>query len=179
MNKCFQKLLVAAFMFALTCCAAIIPREHVISTEKLTTTLQQQFPFHWEKAGGLLKITIDEPVLTLNPAMNRVGVNGHFLAHATLLDIEGNFTSSSLLQYDPKQRAVFLQGVSLDSLHLKQGNQLAGMLRQEINRLLNKYAVNHPVYRFKPDELAILGIKVDVESIAVVPNGIMLHLRPL
>ena len=179
MTKRFQKLLVAALLLTLASCAAIIPKEHLIPTEKLTNTLQKQFPLHWEKAGGLLKITIDEPLLALNPDQNRVGIKGHFLAHAALLDIDGEFTSSSTLQYDPRQRAVFLQGVSLDSLHLKQGNNLAEIIRLEINRILNKYATNHPVYRFGQDELTIIGVKVDVESIAVLPNGIMLHLQPL
>lgn len=142
--------------------------------------MQKQFPLHWEKAGGLLGITISQPQLTLNPAQNRLGISGRFVAHAAMIDIDGDFASSSSLQYDAKQRAVFLQGANLDSLRLEQrGNRFTEMLRSEISRILKDYASSHPVYRFKPDELTVLGVQVDVGGVAVVPEGIMLSLHAM
>jgi hypothetical protein len=60
---------------------------------------------------------------------------------------------------------------------LKQGNAIPAIVRTEINRMLNVYAENNPVYQFKPDELVVLGVKVEVDDIVVVPDGILLKLR--
>lgn len=175
----FQRLVAAVCLFALVSCAALVPREHLIPREQLVATMQKQFPLHWDKGGGLLSITMDAPQLVLQPVPNRIGMNGHFRAHAALVDIEGDFTGSGQLRYDPAQRAVFLQAASLDSLSLKKGNGFAEMLRPQISRLLNDYAAKHPIYRFKPDELVVLGVKVEVEGIAVTADGVMLKLRTM
>lgn len=164
-------------MLALSACAAIIPTEHLIPKDQLVSTMQKKFPLHREKS--LFSITIDLPQLILKPGTNRIGMNGHFTARAAILEIAGDFAFSSTFQYNPEQRAVFLQGASLDSLHLKQGNNIPEILRSEINRMLNEYAANNPVYRFKPDELVVLGVKVEVEGIGVVPEGVLLKLRAM
>lgn len=178
MNKLFRSVLTAAALLALSSCAAIIPKEHLIPEDRLVGTMQQQFPLRWEKAGGLLGITISQPQLTLNPAQNRLGISGRFVAHAVMIDVGGDFSSSSSLRYDQKQRAVFLQGANLDSLRLEQqGNRYTEMLRTEISRILKDYASSHPVYRFKPDELTVLGVQVEVGGISVVPEGLMLSLH--
>lgn len=179
MTDLFKRLLLVCFVLALSACAAIIPKEHLIPKDQLVSTTQKQFPLHWEKAGGLLSITINQPQLTLISSQNRISLNGRFIAHAPLIDIDGDFVSSSSLRYDPKQRAIFLQGASLDTLHFKQGNKLGEMLRSEISRILSNYAADHPIYRFKPEELVVLGVKVDVDGIGVVPEGVMLNLRTM
>jgi hypothetical protein len=175
----FQRIIVAVFVLMLTSCAAIIPKEHLIPREQLVSTMEKQFPLNWDKGGGLLRITLDAPKPVLLPAQNRIAMNIHFLAHAALVDIEGDFTGSSQLRYDPAQRAVFLQAASLDALHLQQGNKFSDMLRPQLSRLLGDYAAKHPLYRFKPDELVVLGVKVDVAGIAVTADGVMLQLRAI
>ncbi len=177
MYEQYKRALLLAAACALSACAALVPKEHLIPKEQLAATMQKQFPLLWEK--GPLRIALVSPQLTLNPAQNRLAVNAHFTAHAALVDIEGDFSSSGALRYDPTRRAVFLQGVSLDALRLKHGNGFAEMLRPEIGRMLNSYAASHPIYRFRPDELVVLGVKVDVGAIGVVPEGLMLSLHPM
>ena len=173
----YKKTLLIASAFALSACAALVPKEHLIPKQQLVDTMHKQFPLRWEK--GLFSISLESPQLALNAAQNRLAMNAHFTAHVALVDIDGDFSSSSALRYDPKQRAVFLQGVSLDSLKLKRGNGFADVLRPEIGRMMNSYAASHPIYRFKPDELVVLGVKVDVGGISVVPEGLMLSLHPM
>jgi hypothetical protein len=175
----FQRIIAVVLVLALASCAALIPKEHLIPKEQLVSTMQKQFPLHWDKGGGLLSITMDVPQLVLLPVTNRIGMNGHFLAHAALVDIEGDFTASSQLRYDPAQRAVFLQAASLDTLKFKRGNNFVEMLRPQISRVLSDYAAKQPLYRFKPDELVVLGVKVEVEGIVVTADGVMLKLRTL
>jgi hypothetical protein len=179
MTLLFQRLIASALVVGLASCAALIPKEHLIPKEQLVSTMQKQFPLHWDKGSGLLSITMEVPQLVLLPTPNRVGMNGHFLAHAALIDIEGDFTASSQLRYDPAQRAVFLQAASLDAVRLKKGNNFAEMLRPQISRVLSDYAAKQPIYRFKPDELVVLGVKVEVEGIVVTADGVMLKLRTL
>jgi hypothetical protein len=176
--KLFKSMALLACTVALISCAAIVPSEHLIPKAQLASTMQKQFPLHWEKAGGLLSITIAQAQLDMSPTQNRIGLNGHYTAHAALFDIDEDFSSSSMLQYDSRQRAIFLQDISLDSFRLKQqGNRYTEMLRIEIGRILKDYALGHPIYRFKPDELKMLGVQVEVAGMSVVPEGIMLKLR--
>lgn len=180
MTKLIHGLAIIALMLALGACAALIPKEHLIAKAQLAGTVQKQFPLRIEKAGGLFSITVDRPQLMLYPDQNRMGLNGRFVAHAALFDIDGDFASSSMLRYDPRQRAVFLQDARLDSFRIRQqGNRFTEMLRTEISRVLRDYGANHPVYRFKPDELVALGMKIDVGNIVVSPEGLVLQLRPL
>lgn len=173
----YKSLLLIVFALLLSSCASLIPSEHLIPQQQLAETVQKQFPLRWDKGGGLLSITIEVPTLTLISARNRLGLGGRFTAHVPLIDIEGDFACSGGLQYNPGQRAVYLRDISLDAFHLKQGRNLADVLRAEISRLMNSYAASHPVYRFKPDELEVLGVKVDVDGMGVVPEGVMLKLR--
>jgi hypothetical protein len=177
MNLKLFKLSVVVFVLVLSACAVIIPKEHLISKDQLTKTMQKQFPLHREK--GVFSISIDEPQLNLKSGQNRLGMASHFTVHATMLEIEGDFAFSSKLHYDRDQRAVFLQGVSLDSFYLKQGKNIPEIFRSEIGKILNEYAAKNPVYRFKTDELVMFGVKVEVVDITVVPNGILLELRTL
>lgn len=180
MAKLIRSSFVLVLVLAISSCAALIPKEHLIPRERLAGTLQKQFPLRMEKAAGLFSITVDQPQLTLYPDQNRMGINGRFVAHAALFDIDGDFSSSSMLRYDPEQRAVFLQDARLDSFRIKQqGNRFTEMLRAQISRILRDYAVTHPVYRFKPDELVALGMKIEVANITVSPEGVVMQLRPL
>jgi hypothetical protein len=81
------------------------------------------------------------------------------------------------LRYDAEQRAVFLKEARIDSLQTKYGNDLPEAVRSLINRMLSDSRMKNPVYRFRPSELVVLGTEIEVESIEVVPDGILLKLR--
>jgi hypothetical protein len=106
-------------------------------------------------------------------------MTGLFSIHAAVLEIARDLTIASQLKYVSESRAVYLDRVILDSLNLKHGITISEIVRTEINRMLNDYAANNPVYRFKSDELVALGVKVEVEGIGVVPDGVLLNLRIL
>ena len=171
----FEKIIIVLIVLVFGACSAIVPTEYLITKDQLTNSMQKQFPLHRES--GLFSITVDAPQLNLNPGQNRFGMTGHFSAHAAIFEIEGDFAFSSQLKYVPEQRTVYLDGVSLDSLHLKHSNSAPEIVKAEVNRMLNEFATNTPLYQFKPDELVVLGVKVDVDKISVVPDGILLKLR--
>ena len=173
----FKKYFLFIVVLALSACAAIIPNEHLIPKDQIVSTMQKHFPLHRDK--GIFSITVDVPQLNLNAGQNRIGMTAHFSAHAAVLEIEGDFTFSSQLKYNPEQRAVYLQGVSLDSLSLRHGKGIPEIVRTEVNNMLNEYAANNPVYQFRPGELVVLGVKVEVADIGVVPDGVLLKLRTM
>ncbi|MDD2775079.1 MAG: hypothetical protein PHU06_03900 [Gallionella sp.] len=59
------------------------------------------------------------------------------------------------------------------------GKIFDAQLRPEISRLLNSYATKYPIYRFKPEELEVLRVKVDVDTICVEQEGIRLKLKAI
>jgi hypothetical protein len=172
-----SKLLTASLLLFLSACAAIVPSEHLISKDSLESNVQKQFPLRHDKGGGLLSLTIDPPQLVLNQKLNRIGLNGQLTARAPLVEIKGSFSCSAKLYYKASESAVYLYDVNLDDLKTNTGNSYVSMLKPEINRLLNNYAVNHPVYRFRAEDLKILSLKVDVEKINVKNDGILLKLK--
>jgi len=175
MNGKFKNIIVVIIVLVFSACAQIVPTEYLITKDQLTNSMQKQFPLHRES--GLFSITVDSPQLNLNPGQNRFGMTGHFSAHAAIFEIEGDFAFSSQLKYDSTQRAVYLDRVSLDSLHLEHSNSAPEIVRAEVNRMLNEFAANTPLFQLKPDEMVVLGVKVDVDKISVVPEGILLKLH--
>lgn len=164
---------------AVTACASLIPSEHLIKQEKLTATLQKSFPLHKDMANGLFSVTLNTPELNLLTTQNRIGLAADFSAHAFLAgEITGHFVFTGALQYDANQRAIFLQNASLDALQIEHESAYAEMLRPILNRALNEYLRENPLYRFQPDELRYAGVEIEITDVIVVAEGISLKLHP-
>jgi len=171
-----QKLLLPIIiLLALTSCSALVPREYLIPKEKLASALQKKFPLHYEDAGGLVSIVIDSPKLTLVPEQNRVSIKGRYTANATLLEINGDFVFSSKLAFNKEKRAIFLNEARFESFE-PSGGFFEQKLRSALNQQMSQFVSENPIYTFKPDELIVLGVKVEVEAIDVTTDGILLKL---
>jgi hypothetical protein len=177
MQTLLKKLLLPIIiLLVLTSCSVFVPKEHLIPKEKLASALQKKFPIRYEDAGGLVSIVIDSPKLTLVPEQNRVSIKGHYIANATLLEIKGDFVFSSKLTFDKEKRAIFLNEARFDSFE-PSGGFFEQKLRTVLNHQVSLFVSENPIYTFKPDELVVLGVKVEVEAIDVVTDGILLKLR--
>lgn len=170
-------LLLAVIVCIFLGCATFIPRESFIPKGRLVEELQKHSPLHREKGSGVFSITITATRLSLIPEQNRVSIDGEFSANASKIGLEGHFQFTSGLRYDAEQRAVFLKESRIDSLQTKNGNELPEAVRSLINRMISDSRVQNPVYRFRPSELVVLGTEIEVDSIEVLPNGILLRLR--
>jgi hypothetical protein len=175
MQTFLQKLLLPTILLVLTSCSVFVPREHLIPKEKLANALQKKFPIHYEDVGGLVSIMIDSPRLTLVPEQNRVSIKGRYTANATLFEIKGDFVFSSKLTFNKEKQAIFLNEARFDSFD-PSGGFFEQKLRSALNHQVSQFVSNNPIYTFKPDELAVMGIKVDVEAIDVTTDGILLKL---
>src|ERR1035438_5054200 len=96
----FKNIIVVLIVLVLSACAQIVPTEFLITKDQMTSSMQKQFPLHRES--GLFSITVDAPQLNLLPSQNRIGMTGHFSAHAAMFELEGDFSFSSQLKYDSK-----------------------------------------------------------------------------
>jgi hypothetical protein len=170
-----QKILLLITVLALSACASFVPKEHVVPKEKLSSALQSKFPLRYD-GGGLLSVAIDSPQLSMLPEQNRVSVQAHYIANAAMLELRGDFVFSSRFSYDPESQAIFLNEVHVDS-SLSGGNFFEANLINFLNMNLNEFVNKNPVYVFRPEELVVLGVKMDVSVIEVVNEGILLRLR--
>ena len=170
-----QKLLLLVIVLALNACAAFVPKEHVVPKEKLASALESKFPLRYD-GSGLLSVAIDSPQLKMLPEQNRVSVQAHYIANAPMLELKGDFVFSSKLSYDPESQAVFLSEVQLDP-SLPSGNFFETNLIYFLNMNLKEFVNKNPVYSFRPEELVVMGVKMDVAAIEVVNEGILLRLR--
>lgn len=171
-----QKLLLLLAILGMSACAAFVPKEHLIAKEKLVSALNKEFPMRHEEAGGLLSLTIDSPRLNFIAEQNRISLQGHYTANATLLEIKGDFIFSSKLDYHKEKRAIFLSDARFESFH-PGGGYFGEKLKSALNRKVSEFVSNNPLYVFRPDELVLLGVKMEVNKIEVVNDGILIKLN--
>ena len=172
----FKKRLLLVFVVALAACSTLLPKQHLIDKQTLVGALQKKFPLQHEEAGGLLSLVIDSPKLTLLPEQNRVSVSGRYLVNATLKEIKGDFVFSSKLRYDAQKRALFLSEAHFDSF-ASGANPLENKLRSLLDRKISDFVSKNPLYAFRPDELVVLGTKMEIGAIDIVAEGILLQLQ--
>ena len=163
----------AALVCMLTAC---IPEKYHIPKERLDDVLQKHLPFQFVK-GPILVTTVGVPLLSLITEQNRVSVGTDFEVKASKLELEGHVIFSSSLRYDPEQRAIFFSEARIDSVQTRNGKVLPELARSLVDRLVSDSMTRKPIYRFRPSELVVLGTEIEVESIEVVPDGILLKLR--
>lgn len=113
-------------------CAALAPREIVVSESELLGVLASRFPAR-RTVAGVADVTLSRPRLHLLPADNRVSM----VLDISLLEgllrrpLDGTLALSSGLHYDARRQAVLLAGVRTDQLVVNGAPQvLAGTIRQ-------------------------------------------------
>jgi hypothetical protein len=175
----FHKRLLAIILLALAACATLVPREYLITHEKLAEKLDRSFPLHREIGQGLFSATLNTPELGFITAQNRISLAANFSAYSVLSgNVQGHFVMTCALHYDAIQRAVFLQDARLESLKIGPDNAYAEILRPALERVLGEYLRENPLYRFRADELRFAGADIEITGIEVVENGIKIKLSP-
>ncbi len=169
-------LLLFIITVTLTACSAFGPKQHLIPKEKAETALQRKFPVTYNDSTGLLSLKIHSPLLSLDPQQNRVNISGSYAANATLVEIQGSFVFSSKLHYDAETRGIFMSDARFDSFK-PSGGFFEEKLRSLLNEQVSEFVSMNPLYIVKPDELVVLGVKLDVMSIDIVNEGILLKFK--
>lgn len=133
--------------------------------------LDGRFPHRQGALGGLIEVTVSDPVLAIPPGdrMHLAMNLGVATAGGDSVPL-GTITLSSALRYDVGQGSFFLDQPRIDRFRQTgSGEDLSPGSRDLVNAWLSNYALSQPVYRIEPELAAALG-GLQVES-ATVENG--------
>ena len=143
---------------------------------QLQRHLDNRFPRSFDKLGGLVSVTLDNPRVSIPPGESRlrldfdVGLGALGSQGAP----DGHLSLESGLRYDTRTQGLHLDAPELLEFELPgSGSLLQGGARGIVNSLLSEIARNEPVYEIDPDLLSKLPAgrrigMVDIESGAVV-----------
>jgi len=163
-------LLAAATFAAATAIAApeIGGKRLSIGADDAQAFLDGRFPHRQGALGGLIEVTVSNPLLAIPPGDRVLLAMDLGVATAGGDSVPlGTLTLSSGLRFDAGQGGFFLDQPRIDRFkQAGSGEDLSPGSRELINAWLSSYAVSQPVYRIEPELAAALG-GVKVESAAV------------
>jgi hypothetical protein len=167
---------------SLAACASpifpFIPSHYTFSREQVQTAVQRKFPYQ-RAVSQLFDVALSNPVVGFLPDANRVSVqlDARFASPFLQAPVDGVFTLSTALAYDPTRRSVVLKSPNVDHvtvsgdarMYAQQINEAAGMLAAQ---LLDGYAI----YTFKPEQLEFAGVHYEPGTITILPDGIRVQI---
>lgn len=167
-------------LILLSACTTLVPKDYLVTQDKLDLAWAKSFPLQRSLGNGLFNVSMATPEVSFLTAQNRIGLVTNFTASSLLAgEVKGRIGLSGSLRYDAAQRALYLQDPNLESLEVNQGStELGKTLRPALNMMLNEYLRANPVYQFKQDEMRYAGNDIDITKISVVDNGIKFDLKP-
>lgn len=167
-------------LILLSACATLVPKDYLVTQDKIDHAWSKSFPIQRSVGNGLFNAALETPDVTFLTAQNRIGLGTNFSVSSLLAgEVKGRIGLSGSLRYDAAQRALYLQDPNLESLVVNQGSaELGKALRPALNMMLNEYLRANPLYQFKQDEMRYAGNDIDITKISVVENGIRFDLKP-
>ena len=148
------------------------------TTPQLQRQLDTRFPRTFDKLGGLVSVTLDNPRLTIPQGDRRLrldfdlGVGG-----VAADDRPGRLALVSGLRYDPVTRGLHLEDPELLQFDLPGSNALLkGGARGIVNSLLSEYARSEPVYRLDDDLLSKLPSGKRIGNVDITDGRVVVHL---
>lgn len=150
-----------------------------LSPPQLQRHLDQRYPRSFDKLGGLVAVTLDNPRLSIPPGDHRLRLEFDLGIGAlgSRGDTSGRVALTSGLRYDAGT-----QGLHLDAPELLQfdipgsGALLEGSARGVFNSLLAEIARNEPVYRLDPDLLSKLPAGRRIGDVGIERGAVVVHL---
>jgi len=167
-------------LIILSACATLVPKDYLVTQDKIDRAWSKSFPLQRSLGNGLFNASLETPDVTFLTAQNRIGLGANVSVSSLLAgEVKGRIGLSGSLRYDAAQRALYLQDPNLESLVVNQGSaELGKALRPALNMMLNEYLRANPLYQFKQDEMRYAGNDIDITKISVVENGIKFDLKP-
>jgi hypothetical protein len=158
--------------------AAMLGNQLAFTAPQLQAQLDRRFPRDYDKLDGLVTLRIVHPRLSI-PA------NGHRLR----LDFDvgigtlgreavpsGHMAVASGLRFDPGTRGLHLDQPTLESANFPGlGGAMNATGRELVNRWLDDYARNEPVYRFDDSLVERIGAR-RIDSTTIDNGQVLVHL---
>lgn len=156
-------LLLAAGCSTLNAVSTLLGNEVTFSQPQLQQSLNRNFPKHFDKAGGLVSVTLLNPRLSIPQGSKRLRLDFDLGLGALGSDSSrptGRFALTSALRFDPATRGLHLQDPSIESVDVPSlGGAMNSSARGLLNSWLVDYARDEPVYRFDNTLLDRLGAR--------------------
>lgn len=171
-------LLVATACTSLGVVSAWLNDQVAFSAPQLQRQLDTRFPRTFDKLGGLVSVTLDEPRLTIPQGERRLRLDFDIGVDGVGADSRpGHLALVSGLRYDPSTRGLHLENPELLQFDLPGSNALLqGGARGIVNSLLAEYARSEPVYRLDDDLLSKLPSGKRIGNVDVTDGRVVVHL---
>lgn len=177
--------LLACPLLLLSACASLgalsvwLNDQVAFAPSQLQRHLDQRYPRTFDKLGGLVAVTLDNPRLSIPPGDSRLHLEFDLGIGAlgSRGETGGRVALSSGLRYDARS-----QGLHLDAPELLQfdipgsGALLEGSARGIFNSLLAQIARDEPVYRLDPDLLAKLPAGRRIGEVGIERGSVVVRL---
>ncbi|WP_109477925.1 DUF1439 domain-containing protein [Paraburkholderia sp. C35] len=172
----------ASIAVPLAACATatfpFIPDHYTFSQKQVQEAVQRKFPYQ-RTVSQVFDVALSNPVVGLLPDTNRVAIRLDLRLASPFLQqpVNGVFTLSSQLEYDPQSRSVVLRAPNVDNVSVDANVQAYA---QQINAaaalIATQLLTNYPVYTFKPEQLQFAGVNYEPGTITVLTNGIRVQI---
>ncbi|MCR6662725.1 MAG: DUF1439 domain-containing protein [Luteimonas sp.] len=146
---------------------------------QLQRHLDNRYPRTFDKLGGLVSITLDNPRISIPPGDTRLRLDFDLGMGAlgSRGDTGGRVSLASGLRYDPRTQGLHLENPELLQFDIPgSGALLEGSARGVFNSLLAELARNEPVYRLEPDLLSKLPTGKRIGEVGIERGTVVVHL---
>lgn len=158
MHRSASALLLASGMALLAACStlgavgALLGNQVTFTAPQLQGYLDRRFPRDYDKLGGLVTLSILNPRLSIPQGSSRLRLDfdvGFGAVGRDSRSPSGHFAVASGLRFDARTRGLHLDNPTLESVDVpKLGGSMNSTGRDLINRWLQDYARDEPVYQF-------------------------------
>jgi hypothetical protein len=180
----FHQLLVLTSLMLLTflsgCASLLPPQEIEIPLSRLQQSIQKKFPYT-ERYFGLLDVTLSNPVLSTQPAADRmlIAVDAQVLPPLVKTPWQGELLVSGSLRIDPVRRAVLLteprlENIKLDAATGSYTSRLARLGTQLAQDLIGETVL----YTFAPDAFVVAGKRFVPTGITTRKDSLVVSFEP-
>ena len=179
-----QRLLVLTSLMLLTLlsgCASLLPPQEIeIPLSRLQQSIQKKFPYT-ERYFGLLDVTLSNPVLSTQPAADRmlIALDAQVLPPLVKTPWQGELLVSGSLRIDPVRRVVLLTEPRLENIKL---DAATGSYTSRVARLGTQLAQDligeTVLYSFAPDAFVVAGKRFVPTRITTRKDSLVVSFEP-
>ena len=179
-----QRLLVLTSLLLLTLlsgCASLLPPQEIeIPLSRLQQSIQKKFPYT-ERYFSLLDVTLSNPVLSTQPAADRmlIALDAQVLPPLIKTPWQGELLVSGSLRIDPARRVVLLteprlENIKLDAVTGNYTSRVARLGKQLAEDLIGETVL----YTFAPDAFVVAGKRFVPTGITTRKDSLVVSFEP-
>lgn len=155
-----------------------IPNHYTFSKNDVQRAVARKFPYQ-RTVSQVFDVALANPAVGLLPEQNRIAVqlDARFASPFLREPVNGTFTVSAQLAYDPASLSVVLRAPAVDRVNLQGDAQAyAPQVGQAAGLLATQVLTDYPIYTFKPEQLQFAGVNYEPGTITILTNGIRVEI---